>query len=166
MYQVQTIFWHNRWNGAVPHASNRMKRSTLQKKDKTWSILGCVGVWKRGFLHVVAKLQAKSQKIVKSLFVLQFWSWDGSFRHGEMKIWLCLYFQQVTRYIGTDSVEENRQNMQRSKKEHFLAKGALIGESMFQIQRISAVHGRCSNSGVLRDIPPNFTRSGRRRIVL
>ena len=56
--------------------------------------------------------------------------------------------------------------MQRSKKEHFLAKGAVIGESIFQTQRINAVHGRCSSSGVLRHIPSNFTLGVRRWIVL
>ena len=62
-------------------------------------------------------------KAVKDFFVLQFCSWDGSFRHGEMKIWLCLYFQHVTRYIGTDFVEEGRQKMQRSENEHFFREG-------------------------------------------
>ena len=64
----------------------------------------------------------KVQKIVK-IFVPQFCSWDGSFRHGEMKIWLCLYFQHVTRYIGTDFVEESRRQIQRSEEEHFFRKG-------------------------------------------
>ena len=41
----------------------------------------------------------KPNETVKNLFVLQFCSWRGSFGHGEMKIWLCLYSQHVTRYI-------------------------------------------------------------------
>ena len=46
------------------------------------------------------------------------------------------------------------------------AKGAVIGKSIFQTQRINAVHGRCSSPNVLRDIPSNFTLGIRRRIVL
>ena len=45
LYQVRTISWYNRWSGAVPHVSNRTKRSNLQRRDKTYSVLGCVGVW-------------------------------------------------------------------------------------------------------------------------
>ena len=55
---------------------------------------------------------------------------------------------------------------QDQKRSIFFAKGALIGKSVFQTQRINAVHGRCSSSDVLGDIPSNFTRSVRRRIVL
>ena len=47
----------------------------LAKKRQTYSVLGCVGVWvcgcvgvrKKEFFYVVAKLQAKSQKPSKSL---------------------------------------------------------------------------------------------------
>ena len=46
------------------------------------------------------------------------------------------------------------------------AKSAFIGKSVFQTQRMKAVHGWCSSSDVLRDIPSKFTRSVRRRIVL
>ena len=117
--QLQTIFWRNRWSGAVPHVTDRIKRSNLEKRESK----PCGGGGReKEFLHVVAKLQAKSQKPWK-ISVLQFWSWDRSFRHGEMRIWLCLYFQHVTRYIGTDFVEESRQNMQRSEKEHFFREG-------------------------------------------
>ena len=162
-YQVRTMFWHNRWSDAVPHVSNRMKRSNLQKRKEKFSVLGCVG----GEISFRCRqVTSKVPKTVKNLFVLQFCSWGGSFRHGEMKIWLCLYFQHVTRYFGTDFVEESRRKMQRSEKEHFFAKSAVIGKSIFQIQRVNAVHGRCSSSSVLRDIPSNFTRSVRRRIVL
>ena len=164
MHQVRTIFWHNRWSGAVPHISNRMKRSNLLKRYKTYSVLG--GGRGERFSLRCRQVTRKVPKTVKNLFVRQFCSWDGSFRHGEMKIWLCLYFQHVTRYIGTDFVEESRQKCKDQKRSIFFAKGALIGKSIFQIQRINAVHGRCSSSNVLRDFPPNFTRSIRRRIVL
>ena len=87
---------------------------TCKKRDKTCSVWGCVGVWVCGCVGERISLrcrqvESKVPKTVKNLFVLQFCSWDGSFRHGEMKIWLCLYFQHVTRYIGTDFVEESRQ---------------------------------------------------------
>ena len=173
--QVRTMFWHNRWSRAVPHVSNRMKRPNLQKRDKTYSVLGCVGVWVFGCVGVwdcgrrnfitLSPSYKQSLKNHGNLFLLQSWSWDGSFRHGEMKIWLCLYFQHVTRYIGTDFVEESRQKCKDQQRSIFFAKGALIGKSVFQIQRINAVCGRCSSSGVLGDIPPSFTRSVRRRIL-
>ena len=128
-YQVRTIFWHNHWSGALPHVSNRMKRSNLQKTDKTRS---CFGMWKhtlfwggggRKNFFSLSPSYVRSLKNRENLFVLQFCSWDGSFQHGEMKIWLCLYFQHVTRYSGTDLVEESRQNMQRSEKEHSFREG-------------------------------------------
>ena len=130
VYQVRTIFWHNRWRGAVPHVSNRMKRSNLPKRDKKYSVRGVWGVREKGFLFVV--VMRKVPKTGKNIFVLQFCSWDGSFRYDEMKIWLCLYFQHDTRYIGTDFVEESRQKMQRSEKEHLFAKGALIRRVYFK----------------------------------
>ena len=52
------------------------------------------------------------------------------------------------------------------KRSILFAKGALIEKSKLQTQRINAVHGRCFSSGVLGDIPSNFTRRLRRRIVL
>ena len=118
-YRVRTTFWHNRWSGAVPYISNRMKRSNLQKRDK----ILCFGVCGRKTFFTLSPSYKQSPKTVKHLFVLQFWSWDGSFGHGEMKIWLCLYFQHVTRYIGTDFVEESRQKMQRSEEEHVFREG-------------------------------------------
>ena len=66
-YQVRTIFWHNRWSGAVPHVSNRMKRSNLQKRDKKYSVLECAGCGGKEFLYVVAKLQASLKNLEKSL---------------------------------------------------------------------------------------------------
>ena len=133
----------------------------LWKREKTFSVLGCVGVREKEFPYVVAKLHTKSQKRWKISLCLQFCSWNGSSRHGEIKIWLCLYFQHVTRYIEADFVEESRQKMQRSEEEHFFAKSAVTGKSIFQIQRTNAVHVRCSSSGVLCHIPSNFTRSVR-----
>ena len=140
-----------------------MKRSNLRKRDKTYSVLEWAGERISSRCHQVTRKVPKTGKI---LFTLQFCSRDGSFRHGEMKIWLCLYFQHVMRHIGTDFVEERRQKCKDQKRSIFLAKGVLIGKSVFLIQRIKAVRGRCSSSGVLRHIPSNFTRSISRRIVL
>ena len=131
---------------------------TCKKEAKHTLVLGCAG--ERISLHC-RQVTSRVPKTMKNLCVLQFCSWDGSFRHGKMKIWVCSYFQHVTRYIGTDFVEESRQKMQRSEKENFFR------EKCFdQMQRINAVHGRYSISGVLRDIPSNFTPSVRRQIVL
>ena len=55
-YQVPTIFWHNRCSGAVPHVSDRMKRSNLQKRDKHILFLGC------------GRKQTKNAKIRKGAF--------------------------------------------------------------------------------------------------
>ena len=148
------------------YSASRIKpNETFELATKRQKIL-CFGCEVREVLYFVAKLQSKSQKTVKNLFVLQFCSWDGSFRYGEMKIWLCLYFQHVTKYIETNFVEESRQKMQRSEEEHFFAKVALVGKSVFQTQRINAVHGRCSSFGVLPDIPLNFTNGIRRWTLL
>ena len=166
---MRTIFWHNRWSGAVPHVSNRMKRSNLPKRDKTYSVLGCVGVWvceRKDFFALSPSYKESPKNREKSLcptvlqlrWVISTW-WD----------------ENVTLFVFSACHEVHwnwflwkkaDKKMQRSEKEHFLAKGTLTGKSMFQIQRINAVHGRCSSSGVLRDIPSNFTRSVRRRIVL
>ena len=148
---VQCLMYQTGWNVGT---GNKETQHTL-----FW------GVRKNYFsLSPTYKQSPKNRE--KSLLVLQFCTWDGSFRHGEMKIWLCLYFQHVTRYNETDFVEERRQEMLRSEKEHFFTKNALTGKRIFQIQRINAVHGRCSSSDVLHDIPSNFTLSVRRRIVL
>ena len=120
MYQVRSIFWHNRWNGAVLHLSNRMKRLNLQKRQNIFCFGG--GRGERISLRC-RQVTSKVPKTMKNLFVLQFCSWDGSFGHGEVKIWLCLYFQHVTRYIGTDLKEESRQNMQRSEGEYLFREG-------------------------------------------
>ena len=89
------------------------------KKETKHTLFWGVRVYERKDCFILSPSYAQSPKTVKNLFVLQFCSWDGSFRHGEMKIWLCLYFQHVTRYIGTDFVEESRQKMQKLEKDHF-----------------------------------------------
>ena len=125
----------------------------LAKKRQNIALFGGGEGCGRKNFFTLSPSYKQSPKKRENLFVLQFCSWDGSFRHDEMKMWLCLYFQHVTRYIGTEFVEESRHRMQRSEEEHVFTKGALIGKSIFQIQWINAVHGTCSSSGVLRHIP-------------
>ena len=102
----------------------------------------CFGVVpEKGFPHVVAKLHAKSQNPWKISLSYSLAVKMGSFRHGEMKIWLCLYFQHVTRYIGTDFVEEKQtKKCKDQKRSIFLAKGALIGKSRLS----NTANRRCS----------------------
>ena len=180
-FTIRSLGWLLDWSDIAPGAdhilaqplkrcsASRVKpNETFELAQKKHNILclECAGCAEERISSRCRQVTSKVPKTVKNLFVLQFCSWDGSFRHGEMKIWLCLYFQHVTRYIGTDFVEESRQKCKDQKRSIFFAKGALRGRSVFQTQRINAVHGRCSSSGVLRHIPSNFTRSVRRRIVL
>ena len=139
-YQMQTIFWHNLRSGAVSHVSNRMKRSNLQKTDKTHSVLGWAG---ERISSRCRQVTSKVPKTVKNLFVLQFCSWDRSSRHGEMKIWLCLYFQHVTRYLEIEFLEESRQKMQRSE-EHFFREGCFDRK-----EYISNTANKCCSRQVL-----------------
>ena len=76
---------------AQPHASHASPNETFEFAKKRQKIL-CFGMCGRENFFTLLPSCAQSPKTVKNLFVLQFWSWNGSFRHGEMKIWLCLYF--------------------------------------------------------------------------
>ena len=156
-YQVRTIFWHNRRSVAVPHVSNRMKPSNLQKRDKPYSVLGCVGVREKPWSP---KIREKSPCPT----VLQL-EWVISTRWDEnmtLFVFSACYEIHWNSFCG----RKQTKNAKIRKGEFLFAKGALIGKSIFQTQPINAVHGRCSSSGVLGDIPSNFTRSVRRRIVL
>ena len=164
-YQVRTIFWHNRWSGAVPQVSNRMKRSHLQKETKHtlfWGVWEC----KRKNSLLIAKLQAKSQKPWK---VSLSYSFGVGMGHLDMVRWkydsVCT-FSMLRGTLELSLWKKADKICKDQKRSIFFTKGALIGKSIFQTQRINAVHGRCFSSGVLRDIPSNFTRSLRRRIVL
>ena len=163
IYQVWIIFWHNCWSGVVLPVSNRMKRSNLQKRDKTCSVLRG-----GGGERISSRCRQVTRKVPKPWKISLSYSFAVGMGHFDMVRWKndCLYFQHVTRYIGADFLEESRQKMQRSEKGHFFTKGALIGKSIFLIQRINAVRSKCSSSGVLRHIPSHFTRSIRRRIAL
>ena len=80
-----------------------------------------LGVWvcRRKNFFTLSSNYAQSPKKSRNLFVLQFCSWSGSFWHDEMRIWLCLYFQHVTRYIGTDFVEEADKKCKDQKRSLF-----------------------------------------------
>ena len=160
---MRTIFWHNRWSGAVPHVSQRMKRSNLQNRDKQtlfWALRG------KQFLHVVAKLRAKSQKPWKISLSYSFGVERGHFdtvRWEYDSVCISSMFRDTLGLILWKKADKTCTDQKRSI---CFAKSALIGKSIFQTKRMNAVHGRCSNSGVLRDILSKFTRSVRRRIVL
>ena len=133
---------------------------------KNWQNMLCFGMCGRKNLQVVAKLQAKFQKPSKI-------SLPDSFRvemaHFDIVRWKydsVRIFSMLRDTLELILWKKAGKKMQRFEEEHFFAKSALIGKSIFQIQRIKAVHGRYSSSGVLHDIPSNFTRSVRRRIVL
>ena len=120
-------------------ASRTEPNKTFELAKKRRNIL-CFRVWgRRDFLRC-RQVTSKVSKTMKTLFVLQFCSWDGSFRHGEMKRWLCLYFQHVMRYIGTDFVEESRQEMQRWEEEHFFREGCFDRREYIS----NTVNRRCS----------------------
>ena len=165
-YQVRTIFWHNRRSGAVPHVSNRMKRSNLQKRDKTFSVLGCAGCVEERISLCCRQVTSKVPKTVKNLFSCSFAVEMG---HLDMVRWkydsVCIFsmLRDTLELILWKKADKKCKDQKRSI---FFAKGALIRKSIFQTQRINAVHGRCSSSNVLRHIPSNLTRSVRRRIVL
>ena len=108
---MQCLTYQTEWN---------VRTCKKETKHTLYWVCGCVG--ERICLHC-RQVTSKVPKTVKNLIVLQFSTWDGSLRHGEMRIWLWLYFQHVTRYIGTDFVEESRRKVQRSEKEHFSREG-------------------------------------------
>ena len=166
IYQMRTIFWHSRWNGTGPHVSNRMKRPNLRKRHKTYFLLGCEGVRGKGFLYVVAKLQAKSQKPWKISLSYSFGVGTGHFDMVRWKYDSVCIFSMLRDTLELILWKKAAKKCKDQKRSMFFTKGALIGKSTFQIQRINAVHGRCSISSVLRHIPSNFTRSVKRRIVL
>ena len=158
-----TIFWHNRWSGAVPHVSNRMKRSNLQKRDKTCSVLECAGgrisLRCRQVTSKVPKNREKSlcPTVLQLRWVISTW-WDENM---TLFVFSACYEIHWNWFCGRKKTKKAK-----IRWGAFFAKGALIGKSISQILWINAVHGRCSSSGVLRDIPSNFTHSVRRRIVL
>ena len=115
--------------------------------------------------HETFELAKKRQNIL-CFGVLQFCSRNGSFRHGEVKIWLFVFLTCYKIHWNWFCGRKQTKNAKIRKGAFLFAKGALTGKSIFQEQQINAVYGRCFSSSVLRDIPSNFTRSVRRRISL
>ena len=162
-YQVRTIFWHNRWSRAVPHVSNRMKRLKLQKRDKTCSVLGCAGE------RISLRCRQVTSKVPKAVKISLSYSLGVGMAHFDRvrgkyySVCILSMLRDTLELILWKKVGKKCKDQKRST---FFAKGALIGQSILQTQRINAVHGRCSSSGVLRHIPSNFTRRVMRQIVL
>ena len=159
---VQTILWHNCWRGTVPHISTEWNVRTCEKETKYiifWS------AWEEGFLYFFAKLRAKSQKPWRISLSYNFAVEMGNF---DMVRWKydCVYFQWYEIHWKLILWKKADRKCKDQRRSMFLAKGALIGKSIFQIQRVNTVYNRRSSSGGLRGIPSNFTRSVRRRIVL
>ena len=164
LHQVRAVFWHNPWSGAVPHVSTRMKRSNLQKRDKTYSRLGCAGE------RIYLRCRQVIRKVPKPWKIFLFDSFAVVMGHFDMVRWkydtVCI-FSMLRDTLGLILWNKTDKKCKDQKKRSiFLPKSALIGKSIFQTQWINAVHGRCSSSSVLRDVPSNFTRSVKRRIVL
>ena len=146
-------------------ASHIDPNETLELAKKRQNIL-CFGVCGRMNFFTLSPSYKQSPKnrekslcstVLQLRWVISTW-WDEN-------VTLCVF--SACYEIHWDSFCGRKQTkMQRSEEEPFFVKGALVGKSIFQIQRIKAVHGTCSSSDVLRDIPSNFTRGVRRRIVL
>ena len=168
MYQVRTIFWHNllkRYSASRIKPNETFELAKKRQNILSFGVCGCVGVWEEEFLYVVAKLEAKSQKPWKSLS----YSFGVGMGHLDMVRWKCdsvCIFSMLRDTLELVLWKKADKKCKDQKRSILFAQGALIGKSIFQRQRINAVHGRCSSSGVLGDIPSKFTRRVRRRIVL
>ena len=139
---------------------------TIELAKKRKNILCLGGGGEREFLYVVAKLQAKPQKPRK---ISLSYSFAVEMAHFEMVRWKydsdCI-FSMLRDTLELILWKKADKKCKDKKRRIFFAKGALIGKSICQTQRINAVPGRCFSSGVLGDIPSDFTRSVRRRILL
>ena len=156
------------WKISLSYSASRIKPDEafeLAKKRQTHSVLGG-GEGEEKFLQVVAKLRAKSQKPWK---ISLSYSFAVEMGHFDMVRWkydsVCI-FSMLRDTLGLILWKKADKNCKDEKRGIFFAKGALIGKSVCHTQRINAVHGRCSSSDVLRDIPSNFTLSLRRQLVL
>ena len=138
----------------------------LAKKRENIAQFEGGGARKKEFLHVVARLRAQSQKSWKISLSYSFAVEMGHFDMVRWKDDSVYIFSMLRDTLELILWKKADKKCKDQKRGIFFAKGALIGKSVFQTQRINAVHGRCSSSGVLRHIPSNFTRSVGRRIVL
>ena len=164
-YISKIIFWHNRWSSA---ASCIKPNKTLELATKRQNILCFGGVWgvlKKWFLNVVVKLRAKYQKPWRISF---FYSFAVEKCYFDLVKWKCdsvCIFNMSRDTLEMILWKKADKKCKDQKRSILCVKGALLGKSIFQTQRVNAVHGRCSSSGVLCDVPSNFTRSVRRRDV-
>ena len=121
---------------------------TCKKETKHYS---CFGVWKhtlfwgvRGkeFLYFVAELRAKSQKpwkiscptVLQLRWLISTW-WDENM---TLFVFSACYEILWNWFCGRKQTKKCKDQ----KRSIVFAKGALIGKSVFQIQRRNAVHGR------------------------
>ena len=163
-YQVGTIFWRNRCSGAVSHVVNRMKHSKFQKRDKTYSVSGVCG--RMGFSTLSPSYTQSPKKPWKISLSYSFAVGRGHFDMMRWKYDSGCIFSMLRDTLELILWKKADKKCKVQNRINFFAKGALIGKNINPTQRINAVHGRCPSSGVLRHISSNFTRSGRRRIVL
>ena len=126
---VQCLTYQTEWN---------VRTCKKETKHTFFGVCGCGG--RKNFYTLSPNYAQSPKKPWKISLSYSFCSWHGSFRHGEMKIWLCWYIQHVTRYIGTDFVEESRQKMQRSEEEHFFLEGCFDREEYIS----NTANKRCS----------------------
>ena len=83
-------------------------------------------------------------------WVISTW-WDGNM---TLLVFSACYEIHWNWFCG----RKQTKNAKIRKGAFFSQKSVLIGRIIFQVQRINAVHGRCSSSGVLRHISSNCTR--------
>ena len=127
LYQVRAIFRHNRWSGAVPHVSNRMKRANLSKKRQNmlcFGVCGCVG---ERISVLCRQVTSKVPKAVKNLCPLVL----------ELRWAISTWWEEnMTLFVFSACYEVNwnwvcgrsRQKMQRSEKEHLFREGCFDGK--------------------------------------
>ena len=104
-------------------ASRIKPNETFELAKKRQNILCFWGEWEKGISFRCGKVTRKGPKTVKNLLVLQLWVEVGHF--DTMRWKYDSVFQHVMNYTGTDFVKESRQEMQRSKEEHFFSQRVL-----------------------------------------
>ena len=128
-----------------------------------FGVCGCVGE------RISSSCRQITRKVPKTVKISLSYSCAVEMGHFDMVRWkydsvgIFSMLRDTSELILWKKADKKCKDQKRSI---FFAKGALIGQSVFQIQRVNAVHGRCSCSGVLGDIPSTFTCGVRRRVVL
>ena len=136
-----------------------------------FGVCGCVGVWVCGCVGegISSRCRRVTRKVPKTVKISLSYSLRVEMGHFDMVRWkydsVCI-FSMLRDTLGLILWKKADKKCKDQKRSILLTKGALIGKSVFQTQRIKPVQGRCSSSGVLGDIPSHFTPSVKRRIVL